>query len=401
MEVVALENGIKLLLKPQREWPIVAGSFFFPVGCAHDKVEGETLLTLRTAFKGSLRRSPEEFARLQERMGSPFVPDISCDYSLVKFQAVSDSFKDYLALLKEVVESPNFTKESFLVEKASIVASIRSKRESPFALAYEEAMRIGYRATPYSKLPYGTVESVNSLELSHLEGWFSEVFIPEGSTLSLCGDLESLEEAARLLSSIKTKKVSKISFDSKLERDLERNIKREGSEQTFIMVALNAPSVKESSYPAYKLLNTILGEGIGSILFQELREKRGYAYSTGSLFPTRLNSGRLLAYIGTSPQKEEEVRRELQKILKNLPDFITPERIKRAKEYFRGTYLLDHELRAKKAWYYGFWEILGKGHSYDEAFIDRLLSIQKEDLLKAAEELSNSPTLTVVVKDGE
>jgi len=398
-EQLELKNGIKLFLKPQREWPVVAGSLFFPVGCAEDETEGITLLTLRTAFKGSLRRSPEEFAKLQEGMGSPFVPDISCDYSFVKFQAVSESFMDYLSLLKEVIESPNFREESFQVEKASLLASIRSKKESPFALAYEEVMRVSYAGTPYSKLPYGTLESVGSLELSHLEGWFSEKFIPRGSILSLCGDLKNLDEVAELFEEIETREVSKTSFTSEIKKSSERAIKREGSEQSFVMVALNAPSVKESPYPAYKLLNALLGEGIGSLLFQELREKRGYAYSTGSIFPSRLNSARLLAYIGTSPHKEEEVKGELFKILKNLPDFITPERVKRAKEYFRGTYLLDHELRAKKAWYYGFWEALGKGYSYDGLFVEEVLSVEREELLKVAQELSNSPSLTVVVKD--
>jgi len=399
MEAVKLKNGIKLLLKPQREWPVVAGSFFFPVGCAHDSVEGITLLTLRTAFKGSLRRSPKEFAELQERMGSPFVPDISCDYSFVKFQAVSSKFPDYLSLLKEVIESPNFREESFQVEKASLLASIRSKKESPFALAYEEIMKTSYSGTPYSKLPYGSLESVNSLELNAVKDWFNKNFLPKGSVLSLCGDLRGLDRVAELLSALKTVESPAFEFNCPIGKDEERVIKREGSEQSFIMVALNAPSVREDSYPAYKLLNTLLGEGIGSLLFQELREKRGYAYSTGSIFPSRLNTARLLAYIGTSPHKEEEVKGELLSLLKELPEFITPQRVKRAKEYFRGTYLLDHELRAKKAWYYGFWQILKKGWSYDGEFIEEVLSTEVDEVRRVAEELSASPKLVVVVKD--
>ena len=400
MEILELRNGLKVLLKYEGSYPIVAGSLFFPLGSSADSPEGITLLTLRTAFKGSLKYSPEEFFRLQESSGSPFVPDVSCDYSLVKFQFVSQKGKEYLKLLLDVLTEPGFREDSFQVEKASLLASIRSKKESSFALAYEELMRRTYPNHPYSKLPYGTIESVSSLEVDSVKSWFFGNFPPKGTVLSLCGRIEGLEEAVKEFEELNSVPVKAELPPCSITCSDEAVVKREGSEQSFILVGLNAPSVFDRDYPAYKLLNTLLGEGIGSVLFQELREKRGYAYSTGSLFPSRRGSGRLLAYIGTSPEKEGEVKRELHKILKNLPDFVTPERVKRAKEYFRGTYLLDHELRSKRAWYCGFWEVLGKGWSYDGKFVEEVLSTTRNELLKAAESLSQSPEFTVVVKDG-
>ena len=400
MEVIKLKNGLKVLIKHEEGYPVIAGSLFFPLGCSKDRVGGITLLTLRTAFKGSLNYSPLEFSRIQESTGSPFVPDVSCDYSLVKFQLVSEGRERYFKLLAETLEKPGFREESFQVEKSSLIASIRSKRESSFALAYEEVMKRTYSGHPYSKLPYGTVESVSSLGLDDLKVWFSENFIPEGSILSLCGELKGIEKVLVEFEDFETKPIKLNYFDCQMAESSESVIKREGSQQSFILVALNAPSVEGEDYPTYKLLNTILGEGIGSLLFQELREKRGYAYSTGSLFLTRKSSGRLLVYIGTSPDKEEEVKRELHFLLDNLPEFITDERIRRAKEYFKGSYLLDHELRSKRAWYNGFWEVLGKGYGYDREFVERVLSADREELLRAASELSKSPRFTVVVKDG-
>jgi len=399
MEILTLDNGLKVLLNHQGGYPVIAGSFFFPLGSSADSREGITLLTLRTAFKGSLKYPPEEFSRMQESSGSPFVPDVSCDYSLVKFQLVSERSEDYFKLLLDTLTGPGFREGSFQVERASLLASIRSKKESSFALAYEEVMRKTYPGHPYSKLPYGTIKSVSSLELEDLKSWFSDNFLPVGSVLSLCGHLEGIERVVEEFGRLKTVPAVTELPPCPITRTDEVVVRREGSEQSFILVALNASSVYEKSYPACKLLNTLLGEGIGSVLFQELREKRGYAYSTGSLFPTRKSSGRILAYIGTSPQKEGDVKRELHKILKNLPDFITPERVKRAKEYFRGSYLLDHELRSKRAWYCGFWEALGKGWSYDEEFVEKVLSTTRGELLEVAMELCESPRFTVVVRD--
>ncbi|WP_457678255.1 M16 family metallopeptidase [Thermovibrio sp.] len=401
MKVLELKNGIKVLVKLEKGYPVFAGSLFIPVGSLNEPTEGLTFLTLKTAVKYSRELPPLTFSKLQEELGTPFSAEVVSDYSVINFQGISEGLEEYFNLFFKVLSSPGFEKESFTVEKSSLLALIRSKRESSFSLAYETALKEGYKGTPYSKLPYGTKESISPLSLKEVETWYERAFVPEGSVLSLCGELNKVEKVLNLIEEIETKPVSRPSFKCNLAEDREVFVNREGSEQSFILVSINAPSVKEESFHAYKLLNTLLGEGIGSLLFQELREKRGYAYSTGSFYPTRLNTSRLFLYVGTSPEKWKKVKEELFLLISNLPDYITPERVKRAKEYFKGTYLLDHELRGKRAWYYGFWEIQSKGWNYDGEFIDKVLSVGRDELLKASEEVLKSPKLTVVVNDEE
>lgn len=73
------------------------------------------------------------------------------------------------------------------------------------------------------------------------------------------------------------------------------------------MIAYNAPTVKDKDYIPFRVLNSILGSGFTSRLFQELREKRGLAYAVGSFFPARINIGTVVAYIGTDPKKDRRV----------------------------------------------------------------------------------------------
>jgi len=400
MEVFKLGNGLKVLYSHEEGFPILAGALFTPLRCSCDEPEGITLLTLRTAVKGARSFSQEEFSRLQERSGSPFVAELSCDYSLVKFQCVSEKSTTYFNLLKETLKAPDFSEESFKVEKSSLLASIRSKKESSFTLAYEEVMRRTYRGAPYSKLPYGSLSSVEKLEVEDSKRWFEEKFLPEGSVLALCGRGDGLDRLLKSLEELPLKPFKGVSFSSKIAESSRVTVRREGSRQSFIMVALNAPSVRDENYELFKLLNTVIGEGIGSLLFQELREKRGLAYSTGSIYPTRLNDGRLLLYIGSSPEKELEAERELLKLVRELPELVDESSLQRAKEYFRGTYLLEHELRSKRAWYYGFWEVMGRGYPYDGELPERLSSYTLGQVKEAAERLSREPTFTVVVRDG-
>jgi predicted Zn-dependent peptidase len=400
MELIKLSNGIKVLLNPVDGFDIVACNVFVPRGSSSDRKPGITTLSFKTAFKRSSLRSPLEFSKLQERFGTPFIPEVSVDYSIVRFQVVPEGVEEFFRLFKEVVENPDFSAESFSVEKESLLAAIRSKIENSFTLAYEKMVKMTYSGTPYENMPYGNEESVSSTTLEEAKDWFGSSLFPKGTVFSICGKLHSLERILPLLEELKT-------YSGDLERPTvqigetrKEVVKRKGSAQSFLMVAVEAPAVSEEGYEEFRLLNTLIGEGIGSLLFQELREKRGFAYSTGSLYPTRIGRGRLYLYIGTSPEKEKEVEKTLLELLKNLPEFVTPESVSRAKCYLRGGFELDHETRSKKSWYAGFWEVMEKGYSYDFSFIDRIEEISVERLREVAERVSSKPFHEVVVKDG-
>jgi len=403
MERFCLRNGLRVILKPEEGLEITSGALFFPVGNSLDPKgkEGLTLLTLKTAVKRSSLRNPDEFYSVQEVVGAPFVSEVSLDYSLLRFQSTSEGFSVYSELLLETLLNPDFSEENFKVERDSLLAAIRSKRENPFTLAYEKMMELTYRGTPYEKLPYGSEESVGRLTPRDCESWYGNFLIPKGAVLSLCGKLKGVEDFLRKLEEIPPVEVEREGFSSEITEEKVAFVKREGSAQSFILLSLNAPSVESESYVDYKILNTILGEGIGSVLFQELREKKGFAYSTGSLYPSRLNSGRIFVYIGTSPDKEEEVRGALRELLKKLPSFISGDSLERAREYFRGTYLLDHETRGKRAWYLGFWEVMGRGSEFDDAFLNKMDKVGIERVREVAESISREPFHEVVVRDEE
>ncbi|GAB6076162.1 M16 family metallopeptidase [Desulfurobacterium crinifex] len=403
MEFVELENGLKVILNHVDGLDILACAVFLPGGSSVEpgSKTGITVLSLKTAFKRSLKRSSLEFAKVQEQLGTPFVSDVSNDYSFIKFQIVPDGLKEYMELLQEVIEEPGFTEESFSVEKETLLAAIRSRKENPFSLAYEKLMALTYSGTPYEKLPYGSESTVKPLTLEDAGSWFKDVVLPQNTLFSFCGELKHQEKVLDLLNELRTKEVKQsFPFVEEIEDTEELEVKRKGSSQVFIMVCVNAPSVFQEEFIDYKLFNTLLGEGIGSLLFQELREKRGFAYSTGSFFPSRRSSGRLFFYIGTSPEKEKEVRKALLELKERLPEFVTEENVRRAKQFFRGNFELDHETRMKKAWYLGVWEILGRGTSFDKEILDLVGNIPLSRLKEVAERIASEPYHMVVIKDG-
>ncbi len=397
MDTVKLKNGITVIYQPIDDLDILACNIFFPIGSSSDKVPGITSLSIRTGIKRSSKRDEYSFYSELERWGTPFIPDTSTDYSTIKFQTLPEGIGKVIELLLETVDSPDFSERSFLIEKETQLAAIRSRKESAFSLAFREILKRTYGNTPYEHLPNGEEETVSALIPEETKSWFKEITLPEKTVFSFAGkgDIENIIKA---LEEVETKRVNLTRFQVPDVEEGYSEVKREGSAQTFITLTFEAPSVVDRDYPLFRVVNTLLGEGIGSVMFQELREKKGYAYSAGSIYSARLKGGRLILYIGTSPEKEKQVLSDLKSLIRNLLTFVTSESVRRAKKYLIGNYKIEHETRSKLSWYFGFWETIGRGHVYDELFIKEVESISQEEVKSALEKLALSPYYTVVVK---
>jgi len=398
MEVIELDNKVKFLFEPLSGVEILACTVFIPSGSCADKVPGLTMLSLRTGFKRSGRRSALDFAVRQERLGTPFLSDVSADYSCVKFQCLSGGAGEFFRLFKEVVELPDFSGESFAVEKDTLIASIRAKMESGVSVAFDALSRLTYSGSLYENPPYGTQESVSSIDLKTAKNRFSEVVLTKGTVVSACGKLRSLEDILSALESIETAESPQKPF-TVAWRDMERCVvKRKGSVQGVVALAVPAAPVS-CEYPAWKLLNTLIGEGTGSVLFQEVREKRSLAYSTGSFYSARFYAGRLFLYACTSIETLGKVAELLCSLVKNLPDFVTEGAVARARNYLLGGYELDIEARSRRSWYSGSWELCGMGYGWGEHFVARVRNISLPEIKAIAERVATGPYHMVVVED--
>lgn len=400
MDKFKLANGITVIVDPIDNMDITACSFFLPEGASVDSVPGTTHLSLKVGFKRTSKMTHSEFFSYLDRFSTSFATSVSTDYSFVRFQSLGSRFLDAFRLFKTVVDYPDFSEDNFNVEKSTLLATIKSNRESSFLLAYENLMALTYEGTPYQHPVIGTAERVKSLTLEEVKRRFDNLTFKKGTIFSVCGKADHVEKVLGEVESFKTSEREEVKVSKKIEEDKERVVKRKGSAQSFIMMAVNAPSALSRDYDIYKVLNVILGEGTASVLFQRIREQKGFAYSTGSFYPITVGEGRIFVYLAVSPQKEREALKEAKEILKNLPDFLNEEALKRAKEYLKGSYLMEKETRIGRTFASSLDEILRGDPNYGEKWLEKLLSLDLGELLKAAENLSKSPVHLVVVKDG-
>jgi len=401
MEVIKekLPNGVTVLIKPTKGLGIVACSIFIRGGILDETLPGETNLTTYLLLKGSKKFSKDQISETFEDYGGGIGTTTSDEYSIVEFTTKVEGLKRGLEVVRDLLLEPTFPEEDVEREKKNTITAIRSKKEHPFRFAYSELKKLTFEGTPYERDTLGDEESVQKFTRKDAFRRWEELLKGERFVVSLVGDVENPKETLKWLEET-FKEVPKGEFkyphyNKRIEKDITKTVKREGSQST-ILCAFNFPHYKSSQYWAGKVLNAVIGDGFTSLLFRELREKRGYAYATTSFYPTKINMPRLFTYIGTAPEKTEKAYEDMLKVVKEFP--FGREDVEVAKKKIVGDWLMDHQTRARQAWYLGWFETVGLGYELDKYYTEKIKEVPFEEVQKLREEyLTKGPHHAVIV----
>jgi len=392
---IVLSNGVKVLLKQTRGKGIVSGYVFIKSGTHGEEKRGLTNLMSTLLTKGTKSFSSYQIASAFEDYGGNIYSSTSDDYVEIGFSTKVEGLPKAFEVLREILYSPSFNQEDLEREKSNAIAQIKAKRERAQELAMDQLRRITYKGTSYEYSPLGKEDDIQTVTKEDIEKRWKDILRSKNVVVSLVGDFKEEQIRAYIeqtFSAIPEGEYIIRTENASIQEDQIQRVSREGSQAT-IVCAFEAPSILSKDYFSFKVLASVLGEGMTSKLFKELRENKGYAYATYAYYPSRLASPRLFAYIGTSPQNEEGALRDLIEVIKNAN--ITQEDVQLAKSKIVGSFLLDHQTRYRQAWYLGFFEIMGFGWQRDEEYPNLIQSITLEDVVKVREYIKDHQCVIV------
>jgi zinc protease len=396
LKEVNLENGVKLIIKETKGRGIVAGSIFIKSGTHGEEKRGTTNLMASLLTKGTKTFSSYHIASAFEDWGGSIEASTADDYIYINFSTRPEGLEQGLRVIESILLEPTFPEEQLRVEKRRVIASIRSRREDGFELAMERLRLITYRGTSYEFAPAGREEDVEKVEREDLIKRWQQVLKGKNIVVAVVGDmpLEELEKRfSAVFSKLPSGEFNLRAEDKPIKESLVEKVQRQGAQAT-ILCAFEGVPLNSPDFFALRVLNSILGDGMTSKLFSELREKRGYAYATYSMFPIRLYSPRVLAYIGTSPDKKESALKDLLWVVQEAE--ITNEDLELAKKKIIGGYLLDRQTRNRQAFQLGFWEVMGFGYKMDQEYVKHIENVRLEDVLRVRESLKKAHQCVVV-----
>ena len=169
----------------------------------------------------------------------------------------------------------------------------------------------------------------------------------------------------------------------------------------WVLVGYPAPSAGSEDHIPMMLINAVLSEGLSSRLFNEIREKKGLAYTISSVHPDLKGPSHFLTYVITRPHDAGKVRRDVLKQAKRLQDEpLTATELSAAKQKVRGSFLKERETCQGKAFRLARAESIGLGYNYEENFEKRLSEVKASDIRKVAREYLVDPTVIIARPGG-
>ncbi len=397
---ITLKNGLTFIVQKDSSIPYFSIQVFFREGYG---VENRSNCGLHRLWLAWMMRGPKgmsflDFTYKIETLGGKYSWDVEPDYSVVSIEGPSKNFEELTSLLIDTLEKPNFSHEDFRKVKKSLIAKRKREKESPFDLTYNTLLKNAYGETGYGVDPFGEISFFENVTENEIKTFHAEFFGAQNIVVSAVGDI-----SWRRLEILK-KKLSKIKHAPRKSskpicryRVIEKVIKND-LPQSMVMLAVKAPEVrKKKQYIATKLINAFTGKGMSSLLFVEAREKRSLGYEVTSFFPTRKCGSLFVWYIKTSPGKTQKALSLFRKLLKSLPEVLSEEKLKKSATKEAGTFLLSHQSFSRRAWYLGWYEIIGAGAEFDLEYPEMLEKIKTEEILSTAKFLSQQKPSIVIL----
>ncbi|MGE0404919.1 MAG: M16 family metallopeptidase [Candidatus Korobacteraceae bacterium] len=397
-----LPNGLIVLTEEMPYIRSVSFGVWIKTGSRYEEAEfnGISHFIEHMVFKGTHTRSAEEIARQVDSIGGNMDAFTAKECISFDIKVLDEHVPLSLDILSDLVLNPIFSANDISRERGVILEEIKMDEDNPDYLVHEIFTQNFWKDHPLGKPILGTKETVRRFEQEVLQRYWSRFFIPNNMIISAAGNLKHerfVELVAKYFSALPEGKNGFHQSPPKIHpRIVMRN--KKALEQVQICVGVPShPISHERRYSSF-ILSTLLGGGMSSRLFQNIRERQGLAYAIYSELNPYRDTGCLSVYAGTSresaPKVVQSIVDEFAKI-KNEP--VPAEELQRAKDQLKGSLMLSLESSASRM------SNLARQEMYFDRFlglneiVSRIEAVSQEDLMQTANEFFRRESLAVTV----
>lgn len=355
-----LDNGATLLVERVPGFQSLSVGVWVSAGTRHEAADesGISHFLEHMMFKGTERRSALDIAQAIDRVGGEFNAFTSREYTCFHILLLSRDLKLAVDIMTDVLLNSKFDADEIERERKVILQEIAMIEDNPEELIHDLFFEQAFGKHPLGKPILGDPETIKRLDRTTIVSYFRRHYAPERMIISVAGDVDPREVERFLNRYLKTDRpratgrsgrgrgVGDPAREGRARPRVNpgaRTLKR-GLEQTHIVAGFPCLPNDHPDRFAAVLLNVYLGGGMSSSLFQEIREKRGLAYSVYSSLAPFSDAGLFSVYVGTSPEEAgtclDVAGREIAKLRNKALD---AKALAILRENLKGTVLLNSD----------------------------------------------------------
>src|SRR4051812_6828111 len=301
-------------------------------------------------FKGTDTRSAEDIAQAIDSIGGQLDAFTAKEYASYYIKVLDEHLPLAVELLSDIVLHPAFVDEEIAREKKVILEEIKMVEDTPDDLVHELFTQHFWEGHPLGRPILGSKETVEGLTEQSLRDYFRGAYVAPNMIVSAAGNLDHAYVRELVSNAFQALPASGEPFAEQPPAVKPTVITRTKElEQSHICLGTNSyPQSHEDRYVSY-ILNSVLGGSMSSRLFQNVREKRGLAYSVFSGLSAYRDAGNMTIYAGCAADAVEEVIDLCVEELRGLKRTPVPDaELKRAKDHLKGSLMLSLENTASR-----------------------------------------------------
>ncbi|MDE1162064.1 MAG: pitrilysin family protein [Acidobacteriaceae bacterium] len=367
IRTTTLPNGLMVLTERMNHLRSVSMGVWIDTGSRDEdeKTNGISHFLEHMVFKGTTTRSAQQFAREIDAIGGNLDAFTGKETVCFNIKTLDENVPAALDLLTDLVLHPTFAPEDIAKEQGVILEEIKMDEDNPDYLVHELFTQKFWPGDALGRPILGTAETVSSFNQAIVLEEYAKRFSPPNMLFTAAGNIEhdafvaQVEQAFSSLSASSAAKLAQHTAPATQPHITLRN-KKSLEQVQFCLAMPSFPVAHPDRYAAF-LLNSILGGGMSSRLFQSIREDRGLAYSIYSELSPFRDTGSLSVYAGCAVDKTREVLAlTLAEFTRLKDEIVSDDELKRAKDQIKSNMVLGLESSssrmsnlARQQMYYG------------------------------------------------
>lgn len=371
------------------------------------RVAGASHFLEHLLFKGTRTRSALDISAAIEAVGGEMNAFTSKEYTCFYARTIDTDLPLAIDVISDLITSSIARPEDVDAERKVVLEEISMRDDDPSDLVHELFAETFYGDTPLGRSILGSVESINSLTRNSIFNYYKRRYLPSEIVVSVAGNLHAGRVQDHVLKALMRDgfldnagrpSAIRSSVRGRRKSESEIGLINRKTEQAHLFLGVEGVARDDKRRFAMSVLSAALGGGMSSRLFQEIREKRGLAYSVYSYTQQFAGSGIIGCYAGCSPKRAPEVVALIREILDDVAiNGLTHEELLRAQGAVKGSLVLSQEDTGSRMSRIGKSELVhGEVLGFDDILsaISAVTTSEIRDL--AGEFLTRRPTLAVV-----
>jgi len=393
-ELTTLPNGLRLITHHMPSTRSVAIGCWVDTGSRDETpIEaGASHFLEHLLFKGSDNWPARHIAETFDGIGARHNAFTSKEYTCFWARMRDEDLSTGLVILAEMLQRPAFRQSEIDSERKVVLEEINMNEDDPTDVAHEEFIKAIWDGHPLSPPVLGTRDSINAMTRDTIHEYWKRRYTPHSVVVAIAGNLpENLTESIEDHFGDWQGGAVERSFVVPEPRSIVRATRRD-TEQAHLIIGSPSITRNDDRRFALSLVDHILGGGMSSRLFREIRETRGLAYAVHTFRLPFTDAGASGTYVGTTPRQTDEVLRIVRdQVGLIMESGVTAEELERAKGHVKGSLALSLEDANSRMNLIGRTELVGQDHLTVDEIVAAISAVDHDDVIGAAKAAYDGP----------